>query len=500
MLAAAPAVAAQDVITVDVTSVVADVSRKPIGINVNFLLDDDANRTNAVEDLTQALRKAGVKYLRYPGGEKSDGYLWSIPPYTSSVPTLARWAAGDYPRNREWPSYDRTLVESDGRTFKLAPLDFDEFMAVCKAIGCVPTIVVCYDSMYKAGAERRYCTDARTTAGDCERVGSLRKHHKRLQVNYWEIGNESYLQQYNGSATASNYARDLIEFSRAMKAVDPTIHIGANGGSDTWWQTILPTAANAIDFLAVHNYFANSWGLYGYYQKNNVSLMGGRKRRPARHRDVCTGDGPRPPPDCGDRNELSGLERNLAALNDMGHALALFDAFGAHLRNPKVAFTQLWNTRWLGNDTAATPSLWDAVDKYNELQATGRSVAIWGQFLKEKLVASSGTAMVRSYSTYSPSTGKLTVFLINKDIVSRETSVIIRNDGTNFTVDTWVFAGQGASDLYPYMDPAVRECERRHADSRDTGSSLGYGAGHHTCLQHTAVNHPRARQRCRHAS
>ena len=100
VLAAAPVVAAQDVITIDVTSVVADVSRKPIGINVNFLLDDDANRTNAVEGLTQALRKAGVKYLRYPGGEKSDGYLWSIPPYTSSVPTLARWAAGEYPESR----------------------------------------------------------------------------------------------------------------------------------------------------------------------------------------------------------------------------------------------------------------------------------------------------------------------------------------------------------------------------------------------------------------
>jgi len=93
--------------------------------------------------------KAGVKYLRYPGGEKSDGYLWSIPPYTSSVPTLARWAGGEYPQNREWPSYDRTVVESDGQTFKFAPLDFDEFMAVCNAIGCVPTVVVCYDSMYK---------------------------------------------------------------------------------------------------------------------------------------------------------------------------------------------------------------------------------------------------------------------------------------------------------------------------------------------------------------
>ena len=195
VLAAAPAVAAQDVITVDVTSVVADVSRKPIGINVNFLLDDDANRTNAVEGLTQALRKAGVKYLRYPGGEKSDGYLWSIPPYTSSVPTLARWAAGEYPQNREWPSYDRTLVESDGRTFKLAPLDFDEFMAVCKAIGCVPTIVVCYDSMYKAAQSGGIAPTREQlleTATEWVRYANITKGYN---VTYWEIGNESYLQQ-----------------------------------------------------------------------------------------------------------------------------------------------------------------------------------------------------------------------------------------------------------------------------------------------------------------
>ena len=55
--------------------------------------------------------------------------------------------------------------------------------------------------------------------------------------------------------------------------------------------------------------------------------------------------------------------------------------------------------------------------------------------------------MVRSYSTYSPSTGKLTIFLINKDTVSRETALAIKNAGTQFTVDTWVFRGQGASDL-----------------------------------------------------
>jgi alpha-L-arabinofuranosidase len=449
VLAAASTLAAQDLIAVDVNSVLADVSRKPIGINVNFLLDDDANRTNAVEGLTQALMKAGVKYLRYPGGEKSDGYLWSIPPYTSSVPTLARWAAGEYPQNREWPSYDRNVIELDGHTFKFAPLDFDEFMAVCKAIGCVPTIVVCYDSMYKT-AQTGGISPTREqlleTATEWVRYANITKGHN---VKYWEIGNESYFQQYNGTATASNYARDLIEFSRTMKAVDPTIQIGANGGSDTWWKTILPIAANAIDFLSVHNYFANNWSSYGYYQKNNVNFMA--EVQAAQY--AISTYAP-----AADRSRLviAVTETNSVNwsgtwphLNDMGHALALFDAFGAHLRNPKVAFTQLWNTRWLGNDTGTTPSLWDALDKYNELQATGRSVAIWGQFLKEKLVVSSSTTMVRSYSTYSPSTGKLTVFLINKDTVSRGTSLAIKNAGTNFTIDTWVFSGQGASDLYP---------------------------------------------------
>ncbi len=147
-------------------------------------------------------------------------------------------------------------------------------MAVCNAIGCVPTVVVCYDSMSKA-AQSSGTSPTREqlleTAKEWVRYANITKGYN---VKYWEIGNESYLQHINGSATALNYARDLIEFSRTMKAVDPTIQIGANGGSDTWWQTILPTAANAIDFLAVHNYFANSWGSYGYYQRNNVSFMG----------------------------------------------------------------------------------------------------------------------------------------------------------------------------------------------------------------------------------
>jgi len=464
LLVVSTTAAAQDVITVDVTSVVADVSRKPIGINVNFLLDDDANRTAVIRRLSEALKAAGVKYLRYPGGEKSDNYLWSIPPYTSSVPTLARWASGEYPQNQEWPSYDRSLVEADGRTFKIAPLDFDEFMAVCKEIGCVPTIVVCYDSMYKpaqTGGVAPTREQLLETAREWVRYANVTK---KYNVKYWEIGNESYLQHYNGSATASNYARDLIEFSKVMKAVDPSILIGANGASSSWWKTVLTTASSAIDFLSVHNYPSNGWGSYTYYQNNTVNLMGVvQTAQQAINAYAPAADR--------ERLAIAATEINSADWtgtwphrNDMGHALALFDIFGAHLSNPKVAFTQLWNTRWSGNDTATTPVLWDALDKHNELQATGRATAMWGHFLKDTLVASSNTAMVRSYSTYTPSGGRLSVFLINKDTASRPASVVVNGGASDASVDTWVFSGQGANDLYPSWV--------YHGQHRNTGNSI----------------------------
>ena len=448
-LSVSATVSAQDLVTVDTSSVVADVARKPIGINLNFLLDDDANRATALRSLAQALRAAGVKYLRYPGGEKSDNYLWSVPPYASSVPTLARWAAGDYPANQEWPSYDRNLVQPDGRTFRTAPLDFDEFMQVCRDIGCVPTIVVCYDSMYKpaqTGGTAPTRAQLLETAREWVRYANITRGYN---VKYWEIGNESYLPHYNGSASATDYARDLIEFSRVMKGVDPTIRIGANGDADSWWRTILPAASGAIDFLSVHSYPATGWGDYSYYRNNSVNLLGPVQTALQAIQAYA-------PPADRERLLVAATEINSADWNggwphrnDMGHALALFDMFGAHLANPKVAFTQLWNTRWSGNDTATTPSLWDALNRQNDLQATGRAAAIWGGLMKEQLVRSTNTAMVRSYATHSPSTGRLSVFLINKDTVARAATVTVNGGSPRFTAQVSVFAGQGADDLYP---------------------------------------------------
>jgi len=437
---------AQDLISVDVNVAIADLSRKPIGINVNFLLDNDGNRPRALRTLADALRLAGVKYLRYPGGEKSDGYLWSIPPFASSAPTLARWAEGEWPQNQEWPSYDRALVEADGHTFKTDPLSFDEFMDVCRAIDCVPTIVVCYDSMYKPAQTGGVApTRARLidTAREWVRYANVTKGYA---VRYWEIGNESFLNHYNGGATAADYAQDLVAFSQAMKGVDPTIKIGANGQADAWWRAVLPVAWPFIDFLALHNYPAYGLQSYAAYAGTAFSLTS----------DIDTARnaiGAYAP--AADRGRLTIAVTETGAgswsgvwpdANDLGHAVLFAEILGEQLRDPLIEFSQLWTTRWSGNDTAATPVLWDALDKDNQLQATAQVLALLSTAASGRMVRSTSTGMVRSYATVS-SNGVTRLLLINRDTAARP--VAVSGAPAPSTVHTWVLGGSGPADLYP---------------------------------------------------
>lgn len=59
-------------------SIINDVSNHPVGINLNFFMDG-GRFPNANHSVKEALKKMGVKYLRYSGGEKSDLYLFSVP-------------------------------------------------------------------------------------------------------------------------------------------------------------------------------------------------------------------------------------------------------------------------------------------------------------------------------------------------------------------------------------------------------------------------------------
>ncbi|MFC7668824.1 hypothetical protein ACFQT0_16705 [Hymenobacter humi] len=225
-------------------SVLTDVSHHPVGINLDFLTDDD-QYLRPKRRLVKALKAMGVKYLRYPGGNKSDFYLFSQPPYQKAQPALARTGPGSVS--------DREIMLKDNNTaFKFPVLDFDEFMAICREVGAEPVLVVAadeYNVPYPAGATWSTKQQLLEHAVAWVRYANVKK---RYRVKYWMIANETW---NKGPANGAEiYATDVVDFSKAMKAVDPSISIIPNGDSEAWWQTVLTKAAGHIDAVCVSNY------------------------------------------------------------------------------------------------------------------------------------------------------------------------------------------------------------------------------------------------------
>jgi len=197
------------------------------GYGLNSAIWDSQMNVPQVQDL---LAQAHVGMLRYPGGSYGDIYHWQ----THTAP-------GGY----------------------VAPgTDFDSFMGTVKKIGAQPILIANYGTGTPAEAAG-WVQYANVTKGYGDK--------------YWEIGNENYGNGYYGadweaddhaSKSPATYANNVLQYASAMKAVDPTIKIGAvlttpgnwpdgsvaSGDSADWNKTVLSIAGSAIDFVIVHWY------------------------------------------------------------------------------------------------------------------------------------------------------------------------------------------------------------------------------------------------------
>ncbi|MEV1004283.1 cellulose binding domain-containing protein [Nonomuraea sp. NPDC050202] len=197
------------------------------GLGTNHAIWDTNLGTNETADL---LKDAGMKLLRYPGGSYSDIYHWAD-----------HTAPGGY----------------------VAPnTDFDTFMRGVRRTGAQPMVTANYGT------------------GTAEEAAAWVRHAnitKGYGVKYWEIGNENYGNGHYGTAweaddhadkSPNEYARHVVAYADAMKAVDPTIKIGAvlttpanwpdaivaEGDSGSWNQVVLSAAGSKIDFVILHWY------------------------------------------------------------------------------------------------------------------------------------------------------------------------------------------------------------------------------------------------------
>jgi hypothetical protein len=224
-MSGAYAEAASTVVTVNARAGLATVA--PTAYGVNDAIWDAELGTTAVSDLLGA---AGVGMRRYPGGSYADIYHWRD-----------HTAPGGY----------------------VAPgTDFDTFMASVRRIGAQPMIIA------------NYGTGTAAEAADWVRYANVTKGY---HAQYWTIGNENYGNGHYGSAWEADdhadkspraYAEGVVAFAAAMKAVDPTVKIGAvlttpsnwpdglvgSGDAGTWNQVVLSVAGPSIDFVDLHWY------------------------------------------------------------------------------------------------------------------------------------------------------------------------------------------------------------------------------------------------------
>jgi hypothetical protein len=238
-----PGVAAT--VSINATNSLGQIPKTAFGLNAAVW---DGNLMDT--SIPSLLSSAGVNLVRYPGGSTSDVYHWQS---NSVIP---------------------------GQSYANPSNNFDAFMSQVHKAGAQNAMVtVNYGSgtpaeaagwvQYANKGNANYAGPVPTYSG-----GSATGHN--YGVKYWEIGNEIYGDgtygadwEYEtnpiGSAT---YANNVVSYSNAMKAVDPSIKIGvvltapgnwpdgvtSSSSPQPWNDTVLPIACSSIDFVVIHWY------------------------------------------------------------------------------------------------------------------------------------------------------------------------------------------------------------------------------------------------------
>jgi len=243
----------------------------PLIWGTNLVTDSDTGegvwapgKNDVNSEMAKIARKAGIKFLRFPGGCLAHNYNWrdGIGPAASRPEKKSIW--GNNYHNK----------------FGLA-----EFIKVCRALGATPIMTVSYFTESPASAAEfvEYCNGAKTTT-----YGALRKSHgypEPFNIKYWEIGNEVW----HGTAVPHEnlplnavmpveYAHRFVGFSKSMKGKDPSILIGAVGMEPGWYsldsfalywnRNLIEIAKPYIDFIVLHSY------LPGYQTKPSSDPSG----------------------------------------------------------------------------------------------------------------------------------------------------------------------------------------------------------------------------------
>lgn len=190
-------------------------------------------------DVLAACRELGVPLVRWPGGNFTSAY---------------HWTDGIGPRDARPRRLDLTWGGEESNRFGT-----DEFLAWCAAAGAEPFLVHSCRSVDDAVRWVEYTNHG----GDTEltRQRAANGHPDPYPVRYWGVGNEVYGPWQMGYRSAEQYAADLREHARFIRAVDPEVRIVAVGSHfepERWARQVLGRAGRQIDYLSIHLYAAST--------------------------------------------------------------------------------------------------------------------------------------------------------------------------------------------------------------------------------------------------
>ncbi len=175
--------------------------------------------------------------------------------------TISRWPGGCGAHQYDWTKTVGPVQERPQMKFGLA-----EFLEATQAIGAqaVLTLAVYWGGPQQGADIVEYLNspaDGSNPNGgqDWAAVRAAQGHQEPFGVVYFEYGNESYHGTHTKPkvrVTAEQYARQYLEYRRAMKAVDPRVQLGAlvQNGQWDWNATVLDLAGKEMDFAVEHTY------------------------------------------------------------------------------------------------------------------------------------------------------------------------------------------------------------------------------------------------------
>jgi alpha-N-arabinofuranosidase len=225
-------------------------------------------------DLLKAVADLRPPVIRWPGGCFASPY---------------RWKDGIGPQHKRVPCSRSMWDDKDVNSFGT-----DEFVAMCRAVGAEPLIVVNIGTpaWNRDAADHDFLQDVLDWIEYCNgpadskwgKVRAANGHPEPYGVKYWEIDNETW---HMGAET---YAEWVNRFAPAMRKADPSIKLAACGSAGygeggnglAWNRVLIERCACQIDYLSIHHYenpdrFAEGPLAYEQFFRKTADLIAASK-------------------------------------------------------------------------------------------------------------------------------------------------------------------------------------------------------------------------------